>query len=77
MPVRPAPFTYKCQSCGWAKTFAPCSDVLFEKYPDACPKCGKADLVHEIESNMYSKFKSLIGDSMSEALDQQLKRLFR
>jgi Zn finger protein HypA/HybF involved in hydrogenase expression len=41
MPVKPRPFTYECEACGWRKTVAPRSDALRPgEWFDACPKCG-------------------------------------
>lgn len=42
MPVRPAPFTLKCNQCGWKHTFSPRSDVLIPNVDirSDCPRCG-------------------------------------
>jgi len=44
MPVKPRPFTFECEGCGWTKTVAPRSDALSPgEWIDQCPKCrGKA-----------------------------------
>lgn len=28
MPIKPRPFTFECEGCGWTKTVAPRSDAL-------------------------------------------------
>ena len=47
MPIKPKPFTFVCDDCGWKKTVAPRSDALG---PDDlfahCPKCGSEALSH-------------------------------
>lgn len=41
MPVKPRPFTFECEGCGWTKTVAPRSDTLaLGEWIDQCPKCG-------------------------------------
>ncbi|AUT50524.1 hypothetical protein C2L66_00775 [Paraburkholderia caribensis] len=47
MPVRPAPFTLKCNQCGWKHTFAPRSDVMTPDMDSRshCPRCGAHTLV--------------------------------
>lgn len=41
MPVKPRPFTYVCDECGWRKTVAPRSDALQPgEWLDRCSKCG-------------------------------------
>lgn len=47
MPTRPPPIAYKCEACGWSKSYAPHSDALLEEPPDVCPKCGKGNLADE------------------------------
>jgi len=45
MPVRPRPFTFVCNECGWKKTVAPRSDCLGPgEWFDQCPKCGSKSL---------------------------------
>lgn len=39
MPMKPKPFTYMCEECGWTKTVAPRSDALSPgEWFDRCPK---------------------------------------
>lgn len=45
MPIRPKPFTFVCDTCGWKKTIAPLSDALGPgEWMDKCPKCGSNEL---------------------------------
>ena len=45
MPMKPRPFTYVCEECGWKKTVAPRSDALGPgEWFDQCPKCGSKAL---------------------------------
>ncbi|MDD1966729.1 hypothetical protein NPS29_15460 [Pseudomonas putida] len=45
MPVRPQPFTFTCDSCGWKKTIAPRSDALGPgEWCDRCERCGSTSL---------------------------------
>lgn len=45
MPVRPRPFTYECEGCGWTKTVAPRSDALVPgEWFEVCPQCGGREL---------------------------------
>ncbi|ETK23527.1 hypothetical protein IPC1436_29890 [Pseudomonas aeruginosa] len=47
MPVKPRPFTFVCNDCGWKKTVAPQSDVLGQgEWFAHCPKCGNQNLSH-------------------------------
>lgn len=55
MPIKPKPFIYFCESCGWKKTVAPRSDALMPgEYYDCCPKCGANHLKRE-EINSATK----------------------
>lgn len=40
MPVRPQPVRFRCSKCGWSHVWAPPSDVVIERPPVACRKCG-------------------------------------
>ncbi len=45
MPMRPRPFTFVCDNCGWKQTVAPLSDVLRPgEWFERCPKCGSQKL---------------------------------
>jgi len=46
MPVPPPPQTFACRECGWKKTTAPRSDVLFPGIDvfDHCPACSNRTL---------------------------------
>ncbi|MNF88834.1 hypothetical protein D3C76_1217140 [compost metagenome] len=45
MPVRPQPFTFICDGCGWKKTIAPRSDALGPgDWCDRCERCGSTSL---------------------------------
>lgn len=45
MPIKPRPFTYICDECGWSKTMAPRSDALRPgEWLDRCSKCGSKAL---------------------------------
>ena len=41
MPIKPRPFTFECEGCGWTKTVAPRSDALAPGvWFYLCPMCG-------------------------------------
>lgn len=45
MPIKPRPFTYECEGCGWTRIVAPQSDALRPgEWFDQCPKCGSKAL---------------------------------
>jgi len=45
MPIKPRPFTFECEGCGWTKTVAPQSDALASgEWIDQCSKCGEKRL---------------------------------
>lgn len=45
MPIKPRPFTFECEACGWTKTVAPQSDALSPgEWFSQCPKCGSKAL---------------------------------
>ena len=46
MVFKPQHKTYACAECGWRKTVAPDSDVMFEGLNRfrACPECGNQEL---------------------------------
>nr|WP_225923548.1 MULTISPECIES: DNA repair protein RadA [Pseudomonas] len=47
MPIKPRPFTFVCDECGWKKTVAPRSDALRPgDWFARCPKCGSEALSH-------------------------------
>jgi len=58
MPVKPKPFTLKCEHCGWSKTFSPVSDVVM--FPEKGPECGNTELTNKKHSH-YS-FASIFGE---------------
>ena len=48
MPMKPKPFTFVCDECGWKKTVAPRSDALGPgDWFACCPKCGGEALSHQ------------------------------
>ena len=47
MPIKPKPFTFVCDECGWKKNVAPRSDALGPgDWFAHCPKCGNEALSH-------------------------------
>nr|WP_072341005.1 MULTISPECIES: hypothetical protein [unclassified Pseudomonas] len=45
MPIRPRPFTFVCDTCGWKKTVAPLSDALVPgDWFERCERCGNEAL---------------------------------
>jgi Zn finger protein HypA/HybF involved in hydrogenase expression len=45
MPIKPRPFTFECEGCGWTKTVAPRSDALAPgEWIYRCPRCGSEEL---------------------------------
>jgi len=45
MPIKPRPFTFECEGCGWTKTVALQSDALMPgEWFDQCPRCGSKAL---------------------------------
>ena len=46
MPIRPAPLTFDCPTCGWRQTTAPDSDVIAPgDFFSCCSECGNRDLL--------------------------------
>ena len=63
MPIRPRPFTYRCDDCGWCATVAPASDALGpEDIFTRCPNCANPALRCVSPSRMQAIMATLRRD---------------
>ena len=61
MAVKPQPWAYRCEQCGWRKVIAPNSDCIMDAPVEKCPSCSSENINH---------VKLSITESMAEKLVQ-------
>jgi Zn finger protein HypA/HybF involved in hydrogenase expression len=61
MAVKPQPWVYECDDCGWRKVMAPQSDCIMDAPIACCPRC---------KSNFISKVEVSLAELMAEKLVQ-------
>ena len=59
MAVKPQPWVYECDDCGWRKVMAPKSDCIMESPIKSCPRCN---------SSYISRIEVSIAELMVEKL---------
>lgn len=59
MAVKPQPWVYECDDCGWRKVMAPSSDCIIEGSIELCPRC---------HSGSISKIDVSLSEWMAEKL---------
>lgn len=62
MAVKPQPWAYKCNQCGWRKIIAPKGDCVMDTSIETCPMCS-------------SNYISRVALTMSEVLTEKLVQL--
>lgn len=63
MAIRPDPFTYRCDLCGWYATVAPVSDALRpHEIHRHCPNCGNPELQRTTPSRIQALMATLKRD---------------
>ncbi|MCK0538663.1 hypothetical protein [Alcanivorax quisquiliarum] len=63
MPIRPRPFTYRCDECGWSATVAPVSDALGPNdIHHRCGNCGNPALQRGTPSRLQALIATLKRD---------------
>jgi predicted RNA-binding Zn-ribbon protein involved in translation (DUF1610 family) len=62
MPLPIQPVSFACAGCGWKKTVAPRSDMLFPglNWHTQCPRCGHEPLDRRLASELDKLYLMLV-----------------
>lgn len=60
MAVKPQPWAYECNQCGWRKVVMPKSDCLIFEPVDQCPQCHSENISRVVLSPMEQMIENLV-----------------
>ena len=65
MAVKPQPWAYQCEQCGWRKLMTPKSDCIMGAPIEKCPNCSSRNINHVKLTATESMAEKLVQIMMS------------